>query len=83
LKLVEVFRKIAYEKNATVAQLVIAWVLSRGEDVIPLIGSRKKSHLQDALHALNLNLTQEDLQRIEAAVAKNAVDGTGYPKLEI
>ncbi|MGZ6507184.1 MAG: aldo/keto reductase, partial [Tumebacillaceae bacterium] len=54
LALVEALQQIATEKQTNVAQLAIAWVLSRGEDVIPLIGARRQSHLQDALHALDL-----------------------------
>ena len=51
---------------------------SRGEDVIPLIGARKRSQLQDALDALNLKLSPSDLERIEAAVPPEAVAGTRY-----
>ena len=78
LALVEALREIAEEKQTNVAQLAIAWVLSQGDDVIPLIGARKRSHLQDALGALNLQLTSTDLTRIEAAVPAEAVAGTRY-----
>ncbi|MBS2971021.1 aldo/keto reductase [Metabacillus sp. KIGAM252] len=78
LALVEKLREIAEEKQANVAQLAIAWVLSKGEDVIPLIGARKCSQLQDAFGALNLELTEADLARIEEAVPAEAVAGTRY-----
>lgn len=78
LALVEALRRIAEEKQTSVAQLAIAWVLSRGEDVIPLIGARRLSHLQDALSALELHLSPTDLAHIEAAVPANAVAGTRY-----
>ncbi|MEH7301442.1 aldo/keto reductase [Neobacillus drentensis] len=78
LALVEALRVIAEEKQTNVAQLAIAWVLSRGEDVIPLIGARKQSQLQDALDAVNLKLSPADLERIEAAVPPEAVAGTRY-----
>ncbi|WP_141434268.1 aldo/keto reductase [Bacillus sp. 03113] len=78
LALVEALREIAEEKQTTVAQLAIAWVLSRGEDVIPLIGARKRSHLQDALGAVSLQLSQSDIEKIEAAVPSEAVAGTRY-----
>ncbi|WP_413303965.1 aldo/keto reductase [Bacillus sp. 1P10SD] len=78
LALVEALRVIAEEKQTNVAQLAIAWVLSRGEDVIPLIGARKQSQLQDALDAVNLKLSAADLERIEAAVPPEAVAGTRY-----
>ncbi|MDP4084501.1 MAG: aldo/keto reductase [Bacillota bacterium] len=78
LALVEALRGIAEEKQTNVAQLAIAWVLSRGEDVIPLIGARKLSQLQDALSALGLQLSQSDIERMEAAVPAEAVAGTRY-----
>jgi aryl-alcohol dehydrogenase-like predicted oxidoreductase len=78
LALVESLRVIAEEKQTNVAQLAIAWVLSRGEDVIPLIGARKRSQLQDALDAVGLQLSQSDIERIEAAVPAEAVAGTRY-----
>ncbi|MGZ6525534.1 MAG: aldo/keto reductase [Tumebacillaceae bacterium] len=78
LALVEALQQIATEKQTNVAQLAIAWVLSRGEDVIPLIGARRQSHLQDALHALDLQLSPADLARIEEAVPAHAVAGDRY-----
>lgn len=80
LALVEALREIAEEKQTTVAQLAIAWVLSQGDDIIPLIGARKRSHLEDAFGAVNLELTQSDLERIEAAVPADKVAGTRYAK---
>lgn len=78
LALVEALREIAEEKQTNVAQLAISWVLSRGEDVIPLVGARKRSQLQDALSAVELQLNPSDLERIEAAVPVEAVAGTRY-----
>lgn len=78
LALVESLREIAEEKQTNVAQLAIAWVLSKGEDIIPLIGARKRSQLQDALGALNLTLSSSDLERIEGAIPSEAVAGTRY-----
>lgn len=80
LALVEALREIAEEKGTTVAQLAIAWVLSQGEDIIPLIGARKRSHLEDAFFALDLQLTDGDLERIEKAVPADKVAGTRYAK---
>ncbi|MCK6256241.1 aldo/keto reductase [Fictibacillus sp. KIGAM418] len=79
LALVEALREIAEEKQVTAAQLAIAWVLSRGEDVIPLIGARKRSQLQDSLGAVDLNLSSNDLLRIEGAVPPELVAGEYYP----
>jgi pyridoxine 4-dehydrogenase len=78
LALVEALRAVAAEKGATPSQLAIAWVLSRGEDIVPLVGARTRDQLSDALRALELRLTAEDLARIEAAVPAGAVAGTRY-----
>jgi pyridoxine 4-dehydrogenase len=78
LVLVEALRKVAAERGATPSQAAIAWALSRGEDVIPLIGARRRDQLKDALRALELRLSAEELSRIEAAVPAEAVAGTRY-----
>lgn len=79
LALVDALRKVAEQKQATVSQLAVAWVLSRGEDVIPLVGARKPAQLQESLGALDVNLSQEDLLQIEAAVPSELVAGEYYP----
>lgn len=76
--LVESLRAIATEKHATVAQLVIAWVLSKGNDVIPLIGARTPSQLQDSIGALELELSISDVSRIEEAVTPELIAGEYY-----
>ena len=78
LSLVEALRSFAQQSNATVAQVAIAWVLSRGNDIIPLIGARRRNRLHEALGALELRLTDDDLARIEAAVPSDAVAGERY-----
>jgi aryl-alcohol dehydrogenase-like predicted oxidoreductase len=83
LGLVEQLRTIAEERGATVAQIAIAWVLSRGEDVVPLIGARRRDRLSEALGALELTLGDEDLARIEAAVPPDAARGDRYPAAQM
>ncbi|HTD36697.1 MAG TPA: aldo/keto reductase [Candidatus Limnocylindrales bacterium] len=78
LQLVEALRAIADEKQTTVAKLVIAWVLTRGDDIIPLIGARTRERLTEALGALDVTLTPGDLARIERAVPPDAVAGERY-----
>jgi aryl-alcohol dehydrogenase-like predicted oxidoreductase len=78
LKIVESLRPIAADRGVTVSQLCIAWALSRGEDIIPLIGARTRTQLQDALGAVEVSLTAEDLQRIENAAPAGSVAGTRY-----
>lgn len=83
MSLVEALRNIAQEQNATVAQVAIAWVLSRGNDIIPLIGARRRNRLEEALGAINLHLTDDELASIEAAVPPNAVAGDRYDSGQI
>jgi aryl-alcohol dehydrogenase-like predicted oxidoreductase len=77
-KLVEALNAIAGSKNATASQVAIAWVLSRGTDIIPLIGARRRKQLEESLGALDLKLTAEDLARIESAIPADAIAGTRY-----
>jgi aryl-alcohol dehydrogenase-like predicted oxidoreductase len=78
LELVEALRALAEAKGATVAQLAIAWALSRGDDVVPLVGARTRERLAEALGALGLELTTDDLEKIEQAVPAEAVAGERY-----
>jgi aryl-alcohol dehydrogenase-like predicted oxidoreductase len=78
LKLVEVLKGIAEAKHVTVAQLAIAWVLGRGDDIVPLIGARRRERLTEALGALAIGLTTEDYAALEAAIPVGAVVGERY-----
>lgn len=78
LKLAEALRAVAEAKGVTTAQAAIAWVASRGDDIAPLIGARRRDRLAEALGALEVSLTAEDLAAIEAAVPATAVAGTRY-----
>ena len=78
LELVERLRAIADRSGATVAQLAIAWVLSRGEDIVPLVGARRRERLAESLGAAELVLSDADLAEIEAAVPADAAAGTRY-----
>jgi aryl-alcohol dehydrogenase-like predicted oxidoreductase len=78
LALVEAVRVIAEEKGATVAQLAIAWALSRGDDIVPLIGARTRERLAESLGAIDIALTQDDLARIDEAIPADAVAGERY-----
>lgn len=80
LALVEALRTEAEALGASVAQVAIAWVLSRGEDIVPLVGARRRDRLSEALGALNLSLSADALARIEAAVPAGAAAGDRYAK---
>jgi aryl-alcohol dehydrogenase-like predicted oxidoreductase len=78
LELVEALREIAEDKGVSVAQLAIAWVMARGEDIVPLIGARRRDRLRESLEALDVRLTPEEMARIEAAVPRGAAAGERY-----
>lgn len=71
-------RQIAADKGVSPVQLAIAWVLAKGDFIIPVIGARKRTQLADSLAALNVKLTTEELAAIEAAIPPQAVAGTRY-----
>ncbi|WP_269854075.1 aldo/keto reductase [Streptomyces sp. RPT161] len=79
LDLVEALGRTADSKGATVAQIAIAWVLSRGEDIVPLVGARTRDRLTEALGALDVTLDAADLAAIEKAVPAGAAAGDRYP----
>jgi aryl-alcohol dehydrogenase-like predicted oxidoreductase len=79
LNLMETFRGLATEKGVTPSQLAIAWVLARGRDIVPLIGTRSRQHLDENAKAAEINLSADDLRKIEAAIPRGAVAGERYP----
>ncbi|MDF4248877.1 aldo/keto reductase [Streptomyces sp. WMMB303] len=79
LTLVEALRRVAEAKGCSVAQLAIAWVAARGEDIVPLAGARTRERLAEALPATELTLTTEDLAAVERAVPPGAARGDRYP----
>jgi aryl-alcohol dehydrogenase-like predicted oxidoreductase len=78
LALVDALRAVAGGKGATVAQVAIAWVLAQGEDIVPLVGARRRDRLAEALGALDIELDAADLAAIESAVPTESVAGERY-----
>jgi aryl-alcohol dehydrogenase-like predicted oxidoreductase len=70
IRLIEPLRRIAAAKRATVAQVAIAWVLSRGSDIVPLIGAHRRTSLIESLAALEMTLSSRELQTLEEACLK-------------
>jgi aryl-alcohol dehydrogenase-like predicted oxidoreductase len=83
LALVEALRTIADEKGVTVAQIAIAWVLGRGEDIVPLVGTTKRDRLAEVVGALELEFSEDDLAAIERAVPPNAAAGGRYDERQM
>ncbi len=80
LALVDALRALAEAKGATVAQLAIAWVLARGEDIVALVGARTRERLGESLGALDIELSADELADIERAVPADAATGERYPQ---
>jgi len=78
LELVERMRAIAEQKGVTVAQLAIAWVAAQGDDIVPLVGARRRDRLTEALGALDATLTEADLTALTTAVPADAAKGDRY-----
>lgn len=78
LKLVDAVRELAAAKGCTAAQLALAWVLTRGEQVVPIPGTRRIANLDDNLGALDVTLSAEDLADIDAVFPLGAAAGTRY-----
>ncbi|GAA2314069.1 aldo/keto reductase [Nonomuraea roseoviolacea subsp. roseoviolacea] len=78
LTVVDAITPIAAAKGATPAQIALAWLLTRGSDVIPIPGSSRRPHLRDNLAALDLHLTATDLGAIDAAVPDTGAQGARY-----
>ena len=83
LALVDALRPIADEKGATVAQLAVGWVLSRGDDIVPLVGTTRRDRLAEAIGAVGLELTRDDLAAIEHAAPPGAVAGERYDERQM
>ncbi|HEX9944789.1 MAG TPA: aldo/keto reductase [Thermoanaerobaculia bacterium] len=80
LDLVQRIEEIAAAKKCTPAQLALAWVLAQGEDILPIPGTKRRKYLEENVGALDVELTPEDLRRIDEAAPKGAAAGARYPE---
>jgi aryl-alcohol dehydrogenase-like predicted oxidoreductase len=81
LELVDGVARIAREKNVTTAQLALAWVLAQGDEVVPIPGTTRVPHLEQNLVALEIELTEDELARIDEAFPRGATAGERYPNM--
>lgn len=79
LRLVDAVRALAAEKGATAGQLALAWVMAQGPDVVPIPGTKRRSYLEENVGAAAVELTVDDLARLDAITGPDAVVGTRYP----
>ena len=71
-------REIAAEKGATPGQLALAWLLARGDDIVPIPGTKRRKYLEENAGAVDITLTGEDLRRIEEAIPRGSAAGERY-----
>jgi len=83
LELAERVREIADEKDITPGQLALAWLLSRGEDIVPIPGTKRRERLEENAGAADVKLTDEDLARIEEIMPRGSVSGERYPEQQM
>ena len=79
LRLVDAVRTMAAEKGVTPGQLALAWVLAQGDDVVPIPGTKRRAYLEENVGAAAVELSPDDLARLEAIAPPGAAEGTRYP----
>lgn len=77
-KLIDALNRLAAEKKASASQMAIAWVLAKGKSIVPVVGARKRTQLEESLRALKLELSESDIRHLEEAVPADEVAGTRY-----
>jgi aryl-alcohol dehydrogenase-like predicted oxidoreductase len=81
LQIVDAVRELGEEKGATPAQVALAWVLARGEDVVPIPGTKRREYLEQNVAASDLELTDEDLRRLDEIAPPGVTAGDRYPDM--
>ena len=80
LDLVQHIEKLAVQKGCTPSQLALAWLLARGRDIVPIPGTKRVTYLEENVGALDVELTPDDLARIDAIAPRGVAAGTRYPE---
>lgn len=81
LRIVDVVRSVAAAHSVSPAQIALAWLLAQGEDVVPIPGSKRRATLEDSMAAVNVQLTQADLNALDAAAPAGATAGDRYGEI--
>ncbi len=81
LQVVDRVKEIAAEKGVTPGQLAIAWLLAQGDDIVPIPGTKRRAYLEENVAAVDITLTQTELNRIDEVAPKNIAAGTRYPDM--
>jgi aryl-alcohol dehydrogenase-like predicted oxidoreductase len=80
LKLVNRIEALAKEKSCSSAQLMLAWVLAKGEHIVPIVGTKRRKYLEENIGSLEIKLTSNDLRRIDEALPRGIFSGERYPE---
>jgi aryl-alcohol dehydrogenase-like predicted oxidoreductase len=80
LQLVHKVEEIASSKGITTSQLALAWVLARGEDIVPIPGTKRRKYLEQNAAAVDVSLTEDEIQQIETVFPPDAAAGARYPE---
>jgi len=80
LELVKQIEQMAIRKGCKPGQLALAWLMTRGDDIVPIFGTKKRVYLKENLGAMDIHLTEEDLRLIDEVIPPDAVAGARYPK---
>jgi aryl-alcohol dehydrogenase-like predicted oxidoreductase len=80
LQLVTRIEEMAKEKGCSLAQVALAWVLAKGENIVPIVGTKRRRYLEENVAAAELKLTPEDVRRLDEALPLGAAAGDRYPE---
>ena len=80
LELVKAVEQLAVEKGCQPSQLALAWLLAQGEDIVPIPGTKRQKYLEENIAAVEITLTQSDLERMNRIAPKGIVAGDRYPE---
>ena len=81
LDLVARVKELASDQDCTPGQLALAWVMHQGEDVVPIPGTKRRGYLEENVEATEVELSEEDLRRLDEAAPAGAASGTRYPDM--
>lgn len=79
-KLLEQLEQIAKRNNCTAAQLSLAWLMNQGDDIIPIPGTKRLKYLEENIHAVQIELSQSDIKKLNSIFSLNAIKGEKYPE---
>jgi len=83
LAMIDAVSEIAAEKNVSTAAVAIAWLLAKGEHIVPIPGCSRRKTLADGMTAIDVQLTNDDIERIENAISADNILGTRYPEKQM